>query len=57
MSDASDRRRRWRVRWAVALLLFGLLGAVVPALAAGSRFLPNTRHTRRRKKPIRFAIG
>jgi hypothetical protein len=40
MSDVQDRRTRRRARWAVALLIIGLLGAVVPALAAGSGFLP-----------------
>jgi len=39
MSDDAAPRARRRIRWAVALLLVGLLGAVVPALVAGPRFL------------------
>jgi hypothetical protein len=36
MSDAPDPRVRRRIRWAVALLLLGLLGAAIPPLVAGS---------------------
>src|SRR5262245_42345583 len=43
MSDAPDRGPRWRRRLAVALLLLGFLGAVVPALAIGTGFLPDER--------------
>ena len=43
MSDAPNPRARWRVGLAVALLLVGLLGAVIPALAAGTAFLPDER--------------
>src|SRR5262245_17053887 len=39
MSDAPNPRTRHRIRWAIALLLLGLLGAVVPALVSGPRFL------------------
>jgi hypothetical protein len=37
MSDGVDPRARRRGRWAIVLLLIGLLAAVVPALVAGSR--------------------
>jgi len=39
MSDAPDPRARRRGRWAVALLLLGLVVALVPGLVAGDEFL------------------
>src|SRR5262245_34342691 len=40
MSDDTTPRARRRMRWAVVLLALGFLGAFVPGLAAGGRFLP-----------------
>jgi MFS superfamily sulfate permease-like transporter len=39
MSDAPAPRARRRGRWAVALLLVGFVGAFVPGLVAGERFV------------------
>src|SRR5262245_43085643 len=41
MSDAPEPRGRRRVRWAVALLVLGLVVALVPGLGSGDHFLPS----------------